>query len=184
MPLNGNLLWTELLDEIQRRQSESTGIVAGPQFDIPYFSRDDIEQTLLEVSNTKLRELGVTEIGSVALGAITTISGASPIAMPAKAIGIVNATIDGGPAVEVDPDRFFFMNTGPGTKLVTIAGPPRQMLFIGTSANADILIEPDLGVWQGDPTPPLLPPGYDEERISEVCAILELQDYLPVGRSE
>lgn len=180
MPLNGRLLWTELLDEIQRRQSENS-TAPSPQFDIPYFQRSDVEQTLWEVSNSKLREVGVTTMGNIASGAVTSLSGASPLSMPANAIGVINVTIDGGPAVEVDPDRFYFMNTGPATKLVTFAN--RQLLFIGTSADVNILIEPDLSVWQSDPQPSLLPPGYDEERIADVCEILELQDYLPAGRT-
>lgn len=179
MPVSGRLTWTEMLDEIQRRQSENTPSV-NPQFDVPYFLRDDIEQTLLEVSNAKLRALGVSEIGSVGTLAVTPISGTSPLTMPVGAIGIISATIDSGPAVEVDPSRYYFMNTGPHTKILTVAA--RQILFIGTSATVNVLIEPDLAVWQSNPTPPLLPPGYDEPRIAEVCSILELEDFLPIGR--
>lgn len=185
MPLNGRLTWTEKLDEIQRRLAENTPADAAhtPGFDMPYFSRTEIELLLWEVSNAKLGAVPVEELGNVNIAGVTLLSGASPLAIPSGSIEIISATIDSAPCVEGSPAQYYWGLGEAKVKMFTLmkaAGlGARNIYHTGTTASAAVLKEPLLISWQNDLQ--LLPPGFDEECMREVVLLCQLQDYLPEG---
>jgi len=185
MPLNGRLTWAEKLDEIQRRLSENTPADAAhtPGFDIPYFSRSEIELFLLEVSNAKLGILSIEEIGNANAVAVSNLTGASPLALPAGAVEIISSPIDSAPAVETEPARYYWALNESIMKYFTVmkntVSGLRSILHTGLSGSFSVLKEVPLASWQANTA--VLPPGYDEECIREVCLLCQLQDFLPEG---
>jgi hypothetical protein len=183
MPVNGRLQWSELIEEIARRQSQFD--IAGNIYpsgvpgtvDSPYYLRQDIENMLWEVSNAALRELTFDELQAVGLRAITSDAGASPLALPDNAIDVLSGNIGSQPAVEVLPSIFLQGSTR-STEYAFYGG---NVNYVGTGTGTfQIIVEPPLSDWQANNI--ILPPGYDETRISDVCQLLEAEDFLPVGR--
>ncbi len=185
MPINSRLTWQELLDSITRRQGEidvatniyPIGVPSSPN--VPYDLFSDVENLLLEVSNAMLRQLSFDEMMNVGTKAITTLTGASPLTVPNNAIGILSASVDGRASDEYVPATFLESQTS--TRVCCYSFISGQIKFIGgASGTFNIIIEPTLADWRANNV--ILPPAYDNKRINEVCNLLEIADYLPVGR--
>lgn len=176
--MSGRLTWDERLDEIQRRLTEEVGASGSGGLDNPYFDRTlDIEPTLLEVSNAALRVLPIELLGNPK--AITTVSGASPVALPLIAIRLVSAVVDNGIAVEVEPAQYALFSSASArvfsiSRDTTSDTGARGIRFNGTTGSFRFLCEQPLGVWQS--TIEILPPGYDERTIAETVSILSIAD--------
>lgn len=175
----------ELLEEIARRQSEydvaANVYPAGVPgtVDSPYYLKTDVENILWECSNAALRELTFDELQAVGTKAITPVSGASPITLPDNAIDVLSGNIGGAPADEVLPAIYFQLLQSSRSTIYTFFGG--KIYFNGTGTGAfQIVSEPPLADWQANNI--ILPPGYDEARISDVCQLLEAEDFLPTGR--
>lgn len=185
MPTNARLSWSELLEEIARRQSDydvaaNTYPSGAPgTVDAPYNIRADVELLLLECSNAALRELSFDELQAVGAKAIVAKTGASPIALPDNAIDVLSGNIGGEPAVEVLP-AIYFQTLG-SSRLTCYTFFSGNIYYTGVGTGTfQIIVEPPLSEWQANNV--ILPPGYDEARITDVCQLLEAEDFLPVGR--
>lgn len=185
------LTWDELLKACANRLRESddeTGAAPVGEPDIPYYSPDVIEASLLEISQQILREIDPEEleaIGSEAIRTFTTPN--SPQIIPDNTIRIVSVTVQplaSGtlpiPAQPVPPATFI-QNKGVNPTLESIWSVfDGNLYFTGWLAVWVIIIEPNLSEWR-TPVNNILPDGYNEEQIDRVVKQLQIMNFEPQG---
>lgn len=184
------LSWQELIEQIASRERAIESAFTLPEYEPfgPYWSKEDIELFLLEISQRTLRELppGAYEnVGAVAVSGITVVSGAT---LPLDTVGILSAMLQVGPtdtyfkpATRVSASHWYQMLNVSADEFARYALIGGKVVFKGSSLSLTLIEEPALDQWRQDV--PILPPaGFDEPRIAWVHEKLMVQDFMPTGR--
>lgn len=184
------MTWDEKLEAIVARIREPeilTGAIPG-QLDIPYFTKDEVEDHLLIVSNDLLREVTEDELMAIGSDAVTALQGSTTfgifqcVPVPLDVIAILSATINSEPAVEASASGFFQLAQVDSSLDSAYSFAEGRALFYGTSSDVIklfVVTEASLAAWQGSTGgKPILPPGYDLEAIDRTVARLQMIDYL------
>jgi len=178
--------WLDLQTEIAARISEPedvTGsIIPLGEVDVPYNNQGLVEGLLLEISNQLLREIppdDLEAIGSPAIDTtIYTTSGQTLVTGTVKVLSVAirpqNVGTNYVGTQPMQPATFIQVQNADPTLISGWSVFNGGMNYIGFDARVVSIIEPALAIWQSDPSPPILPDGYDEIRIDWVCKKLQL----------
>lgn len=187
------LSWLELQSAIAARIEEPEDVTGGTipvgEIDIPYNSQSIIENKLLEISNQLLREIPPDDLEAIGSPAIdTTIYTASGQSLVPGTVKILSV------AIRPHTTDTEYIGTQPMIPAIFVqcqnADPSlisgwsvfdSGMNYVGFDARVVATVTPALAVWQSNPSPPILPEGYDDERIEWVCKQLAIMNYLPKG---
>jgi hypothetical protein len=187
------LAWLELQAAIANRVGEPEDITGATvpvgELDIPYNTQTIIENELFEISNQLLREVPpdtLEAIGSPAINTHTyTTSGATLVAGTVKILSAairpqnVGTTYVG--TQPMSPAIFVQVQNADPTLISGWSVFNDGFNYIGYDARVVAIVEPVLATWQSDPSPPILPDGYDETRIDWVCKQLQIMNFMPRG---
>lgn len=176
------MTWQEMLDEIERRVQQGTYTSATTgDGNIPYFDRAHAEELLYEISVQLMLEMPDYLAETLGDAALVTASLANAAAIPLNYLKCFAVRIDGNLAKELSPASYYQLNL-PATSPYTIAVYSFGAGVIGhsgTTAVATFLVQPTLATFQANTV--VLPPQYDEPRITWVHELMLAQDFLPEG---
>lgn len=187
------LPWIDLQTQIAARMGEPEdipgGVIPEGEVDIPYYTSSIIEGLLLEISNQSLREIkpdDLEAIGSPAINTtIYTTSGQSLVSGTLKILSVAirpqNVGTNYAGTQPMSPAIFVQSRNADPTLITGWSVFSGGMNYIGFDARVVAVVEPVLAVWQANPSPPILPDGYDEMRMDWVCKKLAIMNYLPKG---
>lgn len=158
------------------------------EVDIPYYTKDQIEASLLEISQQLLREIPQEELEAIGSDAIDTsdfsTSGDPLIATTVKILSVAIQPLSSDttvvPAQPVPPSIFIQSQLSDPTIAALWSVFNGGLNFTGFKATVVSLLEPPLATWQ-TATSPILPDGYDETRIDWVVKQLQAMNFIPKG---
>ena len=183
------MTWNDLLDAIATRLGEPdirNAVVPSGEPDIPYYTSDNIERKLLEISQQLLREIPPDELESIGSPALRTDIMASGGTLIFDTVKIVSVTIKPLstsaqylPSEPKDPAAFLQVKTvdpSVGTYWTVIGN---ALQYTGFLAQMVSIVETPLADWRTIFN--ILPESYDETRIDWVTKQLQIADWIPVG---
>lgn len=183
------LTWDQMILEISRRLREPETGLGWPipaQIDIPYYTRDDLEQALLEITQQKCREIPVGELDALGSTVISTVTTTSGDTMPTGAVRLLavairqTAGLQYSAAIWRGPAQFRQVAGVSAGFIACYTVYDSKFFYIGNSARVTWLIEPTLADCRADTV--IVPPVYDEERMDWVAKQMLLANYLPKER--
>jgi hypothetical protein len=182
------LTWNELIAAVSNRLRESEDPDADQpigEVDVPYYTKTQIENSLLEISNQKLLEVSPEELQD-STAVVTTANMSSGTAFTSRYLRILSVTIR--PQVSdtvyvasqpMTPAAFIQQQNADVNIVAGWSVFDNKLYFIGGRATMVGIPEVSLANWRALSN--LLPDGYDEERIDWVTKQLQIMNFMPKG---
>lgn len=185
------MLFEEYMQAVADRIREPDLVGTFYQKDIPWLTRDRLEQVVVQSLNQVVREVPEADWDSFSSDAVKVITdGPSSIDLPKNFLRVLASSVNGQPAVQASVGSWQQMLktanfSSPGERI-----PLTYTLRAGTAwyiagagdLTLTILVEPDIDTWKGAVTS-ILPPGYDIRVIDIAAKRILISDYVPEWRA-
>lgn len=176
-----NLTWTELVEAVLNRHAETTSVTF-VDVEIPYFTKQDAEDCLVEVSNMLLREVPIPALEAFRSPAVQSNIYFDGEDFPISVVRTFGGRVDAKMSTLAFPAVYFqnrFSVYG-GYKVPLYSFLISRINYNGASCIVTEVRELTLAQYRTLGF--VLPADYDQERIELAAGILTLADKLPYGK--